>query len=125
MPLYEYQCQSCDHRFERIQKFSDDPVRECPSCGAEVEKLISSPAIRFKGSGFYITDYAKPESGETSGADKSSGKDSDKTDSGKKDTKKEDKGGTTSDASASKSKEGTSKNQGTSAAGKSGSSKPS
>ncbi|MCC7008271.1 MAG: zinc ribbon domain-containing protein [Acidobacteria bacterium] len=59
MPLYEYQCQSCAHRFERIQKFSDPPVAECPNCGGPVEKLISSPAIQFKGSGFYITDYAK------------------------------------------------------------------
>jgi len=60
MPLYEYQCDSCGHRFERIQqRFSDPPVAECPKCGAPVRKLISSPAIQFKGSGFYITDYAK------------------------------------------------------------------
>lgn len=59
MPLYEYLCGSCGHRFERIQKFSDPPVRECPSCAGRVEKQISSPAIQFKGSGFYITDYAK------------------------------------------------------------------
>ena len=60
MPLYEYLCRSCSHRFERIQKFSDPPVTECPSCGGAVDKLFSSPAIQFKGSGFYITDYAKP-----------------------------------------------------------------
>jgi putative FmdB family regulatory protein len=59
MPLYEYQCDSCGARFERIQKFSDPPVSECPTCGGPVRKLISSPAIQFKGSGFYITDYAK------------------------------------------------------------------
>jgi putative FmdB family regulatory protein len=60
MPIYEYQCASCGHRFERIhQKFSDPPVASCPACGGEVHKLISSPAIQFKGSGFYITDYAK------------------------------------------------------------------
>jgi putative FmdB family regulatory protein len=60
MPLYEYLCGSCGHRFERIQKFSDPPVSTCPSCGAQqVEKLMSSPAIQFKGSGWYITDYAK------------------------------------------------------------------
>lgn len=59
MPLYEYQCESCGQRFERIQKFSDPPVSECPSCHGPVQKLISSPAIQFKGSGWYITDYAK------------------------------------------------------------------
>lgn len=59
MPLYEYLCGSCGHRFERIQKFSDAPVTDCPSCGGAVAKLPSSPAIQFKGSGWYITDYAR------------------------------------------------------------------
>ena len=60
MPLYEYECAACGHRFERIQKFSDPPVEECPSCGErKVQKLLSSPAIQFKGTGWYITDYAK------------------------------------------------------------------
>jgi putative FmdB family regulatory protein len=64
MPLYEYQCDACGHRFERIQKFSDPPVEKCPQCGGTVRKLISSPAIQFKGSGWYVTDYArKSESG--------------------------------------------------------------
>ena len=62
MPLYEYECESCGRRFERIQKFSDSPATECPTCGGPVKKLFSSPAIQFKGSGFYITDYAKPGS---------------------------------------------------------------
>lgn len=62
MPLYEYQCESCGHRFEVIQKFSDAPIEACPKCGAKVHKLISSPAIQFKGSGWYITDYAKKDS---------------------------------------------------------------
>lgn len=66
MPLYEYLCGACGHRFERIQKFSDAPVSECPSCGAsQVEKQLSSPAIQFKGSGWYITDYAKSGAGKT------------------------------------------------------------
>ena len=65
MPLYEYQCEACDQRFERIQKFSDPPVDVCPSCGGRVKKLVSSPAIQFKGSGWYITDYAKKPAGET------------------------------------------------------------
>ena len=59
MPLYEYQCEACAHRFERIQKFSDPPIEVCPNCGGPVRKLLSSPAIQFKGSGWYITDYAK------------------------------------------------------------------
>jgi putative FmdB family regulatory protein len=59
MPLYEYQCESCDHRFELIRKFSDPPVEICPKCGGPVRKLVSSPAFQFKGSGWYVTDYAK------------------------------------------------------------------
>lgn len=80
MPLYEYQCESCEHRFEKIQKYTDPPPAACPECGAAVRKLASSPAIQFKGSGWYITDYAKsgtdspkasggkPEAGEKSDA---------------------------------------------------------
>ena len=60
MPLYEYECEAENgRRFEIIQKFSDEPLTVCPACGGPVRKLISSPAIQFKGSGFYITDYAK------------------------------------------------------------------
>jgi putative FmdB family regulatory protein len=59
MPLYEYLCTSCGHRFERIRKFSDAPVTTCPECGGPVEKQISSPAIQFKGAGWYVNDYAK------------------------------------------------------------------
>ena len=76
MPLYEYQCESCAHRFERIQKYSDPPIETCPSCGGKVKKLLSSPAIQFKGSGFYITDYAKKSKssdGKSSNAGKESG----------------------------------------------------
>ncbi len=61
MPLYEYQCKQCGHRFERIQSFSAEDVKECPVCPGEVERLISTPArAQFKGSGFYTTDYASP-----------------------------------------------------------------
>ena len=62
MPLYEYECENCGHRFEVIQKFSDDPLTECPKCQGVVRKLLSSPAIQFKGSGWYITDYARKNS---------------------------------------------------------------
>jgi putative FmdB family regulatory protein len=80
MPLYEYQCEACEKVFERIQKFSDPPVDVCPSCGkGPVKKLPSSPAIQFKGSGFYITDYPKKSSSESGG--KSSGSSSDSSSS--------------------------------------------
>jgi putative FmdB family regulatory protein len=67
MPLYEYECDA-GHRFERIQKFSDPPIENCPVCGKPVHRLISSPAIQFKGSGWYVTDYArKSEKAESTG----------------------------------------------------------
>jgi len=62
MPIYEYKCQSCGERYEKLQKYSDPPCKKCPHCGGALRKLISSPAIQFKGSGFYITDYAKKNS---------------------------------------------------------------
>ena len=69
MPLYEYQCKQCGHRFERIQSFSAEDVKECPVCHGEVERLISAPAVQFKGSGFYSTDYgAKPAASKTADA---------------------------------------------------------
>ena len=61
MPLYEYECEKCGHRFELIRKFSDPPLEACPKCGGAVRKLMSSPAIQFKGTGWYITDYAKKD----------------------------------------------------------------
>jgi putative FmdB family regulatory protein len=68
MPLYEYQCESCGNRFEVIRKFSDGPVETCPKCGGHVQKLMSAPAFTFKGSGWYITDYAKKDSSAASSA---------------------------------------------------------
>ncbi len=70
MPLYEYQCDACSHKFEKIQKFSDPLESTCPKCGGPVHKLMSSPAIQFKGSGFYITDYAKKDHVASAKADK-------------------------------------------------------
>lgn len=66
MPLYEYQCPQCG-RFELIQKFSDPPLTACPTCNAEVHKLLSAPAIQFKGTGWYVTDYARKSSSEGGG----------------------------------------------------------
>ena len=96
MPLYEYQCEKCEQRFERIQKFSDPPVETCPNCGGKVKKLLSSPAIQFKGTGWYITDYARQgkKSGSTdsgsssssSGSSGTSGSDSKSESTSKTDT---------------------------------------
>ena len=79
MPLYEYLCKKCGHRFEKIQKFSDKPVKKCPQCGGPVEQTISAPAVQFKGSGWYVTDYAKKSTAPAS------------SDGGSKESKKEDK----------------------------------
>jgi putative FmdB family regulatory protein len=88
MPLHEYQCRKCGHRFERIHKFSDPPLKKCPECGGKVDQLISSPAVHFKGSGFYATDYGRKGSGGASkdgdssaGDESSAGKAREKTDS--------------------------------------------
>lgn len=62
MPLYEYQCKKCHSLTERIQKFSDPPLTTCPHCGGELEQLLSAPAVQFKGSGWYVTDYARSSS---------------------------------------------------------------
>ena len=71
MPLYEYECPK-DGTFEQIQKFSDPPLKKCPKCGSPVERLLSAPAIQFKGTGWYVTDYAKKGD---SGSGKKGGKD--------------------------------------------------
>jgi putative FmdB family regulatory protein len=89
MPLYEYECEACGTRIEKIQKFSDPPLATCEPCGGSLRKLPSSPAIQFKGTGWYITDYAKKTAVEgttpTQTADTSKA-DAGKTDSAKSDT---------------------------------------
>lgn len=101
MPLYEYQCEACSHRFERIQKFSDPPADACPQCGGAVRKLISSPAIQFKGSGFYITDYGKSGAGASESKAQKADKESaagEKKSEAKSETKSETKSGAKPDA---------------------------
>ncbi|HVH26931.1 MAG TPA: zinc ribbon domain-containing protein [Vicinamibacterales bacterium] len=86
MPLYEYQCDACGRRFELIRKFSDPPLESCPTCGGAVHKLMSTPAFQFKGSGWYITDYAKktgPSEGDESKAD-AAGKETPAAEAGEK-----------------------------------------
>lgn len=92
MPLYEYECVKCHRRTEKIENVDGPHLKKCPHCGSKVEVLLSAPAIQFKGSGWYITDYAgKKPSGDSAGAkdDKSSGdgKDSAAKDSAKDSTK--------------------------------------
>ena len=72
MPLYEYLCPKCG-RFELIRKFSDATVTICPTCGSEVQKLLSAPAIQFKGTGWYITDYARKSEGKGGKGDAAKG----------------------------------------------------
>lgn len=82
MPIYEYLCSSCAHRFEVKQSIKDEPIKECVRCGKEVTKLISPPAIMFKGSGWYITDYSdkmKPGGSDTSEKPAASSTDATKT----------------------------------------------
>ena len=59
MPIYEYECRNCGKRTELLQRMDDPPLAACPECGGEVRKLFSAPAVQFKGSGWYVTDYAK------------------------------------------------------------------
>jgi putative FmdB family regulatory protein len=73
LPLYEYECEACRHRFEALQKFADPPLETCPKCGGRLRKLQAAPAFQFKGSGWYVTDYAKKDSG---GEKSDGGKDS-------------------------------------------------
>ena len=103
MPLYEYECQKCGVRFEEIQKFSDPLLTEHDDCGGVLKKLLSAPAIQFKGTGWYVTDYAR--SGQPDGdgqPDTKNGKDDSKSDKkaeSKSETKSETK--STSDSSSS------------------------
>jgi putative FmdB family regulatory protein len=105
MPNYEYLCQKCGHRFEEIRKFSDKQPTKCPECKGVLEQVISAPAVQFKGSGWYVTDYAK-KSGSSAPSAASSSSDSSEGDSssaqlkeakdskdskGAKDSKKDDK----------------------------------
>jgi putative FmdB family regulatory protein len=96
MPLYEYECEACQKRFERIQKFSDPPPEACPHCGkGPVKKLFSSPAIQFKGSGWYITDYAKKSSSDA--GSKSSTEPAASSESKTTETKSSESGSSTTD----------------------------
>ncbi|HEX3821022.1 MAG TPA: zinc ribbon domain-containing protein [Candidatus Sulfotelmatobacter sp.] len=110
MPLYEYLCKKCGHRFEKILKFSDKPIKKCPECGGVVEQVITAPAVQFKGSGWYVTDYAKKSgsgssSSDSGNKDSKDSKDSKESKESKKDEKKtESSSKDTSSKKADKSK---------------------
>ena len=101
MPLYEYRCENCGEQFEVMQKFSDEPLTVHEKCGGKVERLLSAPALQFKGSGWYITDYARgsnsaANNGGTKKAD-SSASTSGSSDSGASSSNSSDKTSTASD----------------------------
>jgi putative FmdB family regulatory protein len=105
MPLYEYQCKKCKHRFEKILKFSDKPIKKCPECGGVVEQMISAPAVQFKGSGWYVTDYANKSQASSS----DSGKESKTADTAKSESSSKDISSKESSSKESSSKESSSK----------------
>ena len=96
MPNYEYLCKKCGHRFEQIRKFSDKHLSKCPECGGVLEQVISAPAVQFKGSGWYVTDYPKKGAGSASSSSSEGDSATKETKDSKdtkeaKDTKKDDK----------------------------------
>jgi putative FmdB family regulatory protein len=110
MPLYEYECKKCHHRFEKIQKFSDPHMKKCPDCRGPVALVISAPAVQFKGSGWYVTDYPKKSSGSSSSSsDNESSKDSASKDSASKDSASKDSASRDSAKDSASKKDGKSK----------------
>ena len=107
MPLYEYECDACHHRFEKIQKFSDPPVDKCPKCGGPVHKLQSAPAFQLKGTGWYITDYAKKDhsSGKSESKTSESAAKTEKTEKSEKTEKPAEKPAAAKSESPTKTKE--------------------
>jgi putative FmdB family regulatory protein len=89
MPLYDYRCHQCGETFEKLQKFSDEPLKVHEGCGGEVERLISPPALQFKGTGWYVTDYGK--GGKSPSSSSGNGHSETKSESKKTETKTESK----------------------------------
>jgi putative FmdB family regulatory protein len=109
MPLYEYQCEKCGDVFELIEKFSAEPLTTHEKCGGSVHRLISAPALQFKGSGWYVNDYAKSGSGHGNGGGKKDGDNSSEKNSSEKSEKSDKK-----EASSSSSDSGSSASTSTS-----------
>ncbi len=108
MPIYEYKCEN-GHVFDAMQRMSDEPLTECQECGAPVVRVLHSPAVHFKGSGFYNTDYGKQKTGANSGSGSDSSGES-QSDSGKSSSESG-----SSDSKSSDSKSGDSKAKASSA----------
>jgi putative FmdB family regulatory protein len=108
MPIYEYRCDDCGEVFEAIQRISDEPLGACRHCGGAAERIVSSPAIQFLGSGWYVTDYARKNANGKNGAAKGAPKsDSAKApDTGSSGKKTGTDSGAKSSASASESRAG-------------------
>ncbi len=122
MPIYEYQCLQCEHRSEVLQRMSDDPLTRCERCGGELKKLLSAPAFQFKGSGWYVTDYARKNEGkgeskgDGSSSDKPASKgdsDSSSASSSSESSASSDAGGSSKDGSSSKVSKGADKTSST------------
>jgi len=87
MPIYEYECRKCKAHIEAFQKLSDKPLTKCRNCGGKLEKKLSAPAIQFKGSGWYVTDYAKTTKSDKSESDSATETKTEKTEKAEKKTK--------------------------------------
>ncbi len=97
MPLYEYRCEKCGKLFEVRQKFADEPLRMHEECGGPAERLISAPSLQFKGSGFYVNDYAKGSNG---GGASNKSESSERKDSGTNSKEKKDSGSNSKESSS-------------------------
>jgi len=102
MPIYEYKCNSCGKKFEKIERFSDAPLETHEECGGPVERLLSAPAFQFKGTGWYVTDYARSNGSGAGKNGQESGKDSNSE--GKSEAKSDSKSSDTSTKSSESSK---------------------
>jgi len=109
LPLYEYRCKECGHQFEKIQSFSAPDEKECPVCKGELERLISAPAIQFKGAGWYVNDYAGKGAKKSGGSAAESGSDS----KGSTEKSASSEGAKSSDSSTAANNSGSSSGAGT------------
>jgi len=100
MPIYEYECRKCKAHIEGFKKVSDKPPSKCRNCGGKLERKISAPAIQFKGSGWYVTDYAKTTKSDKSESESSSEAKPDKSDKAEKKTKESSPSKKTADKSS-------------------------
>ncbi|NVJ62031.1 MAG: zinc ribbon domain-containing protein [Gammaproteobacteria bacterium] len=102
MPIYEYQCSACDHKFEKLQKMSDEPLRDCPECSeAALNKLISAAGFQLKGSGWYVTDFKDSGKNKSSSNNKDAAKSGGSTASAENSSKSSNKTSSSSNTSTS------------------------